>query len=130
MKTYQQVALKRPWFFVFEKKLKKHVEVASIIHALKLYQKCILKWRRLFAHQNCIKTVCQNGMEIRRYWRVDKILTLIQQVESVGITEQNWFYCQPKIIVVSTLIFDVVLRLINWHCLNVEIQLAISSTLI
>ena len=52
-------------------------------------------------------------MKIRRYWRVYEILILIQHVESVGITEQNWFECQPKIIVVSTLNFNVVLMLIK-----------------
>ena len=74
-----------------KKKKKKHVEVASIIHALELYQKYTSKWRGLFAHQNYINTACQNDMEICQYWRVDETLTLIKHFESVGITEQNWF---------------------------------------
>ena len=59
---------------------------------MKLYQKYTLKWCRLFAHQNYNETACWNDMNIHRYWRVNKILTLIQHVESVSITEQNWFY--------------------------------------
>ena len=78
------MALERPQFFVV------YVEVASIVHALKLYQKYTLKCCRLFTHQNYIKTACQNDVKIRRYCRVDEILILTQHVESVGITEQNW----------------------------------------
>ena len=56
-----------------------------------LNRKCTLKWRRLVAHQNYIKKVRQNDVEICRYWLVDVISALMQHLESVGITEQNWF---------------------------------------
>ena len=47
----------------------------------------------------------------------------INYAESVGKTKQNW--CQPKIIAVLTLNFDVALMLIKWHCFSVEIQLSL-----
>ena len=107
---------------------KKHVEVASICHPSKLYRKCALKWCRLFAHRNYIKKARRNDVEIRWYWCVEEISAFIQHVESVGITEQNWFWCQPKIIVVSTLNFDVILMLIKWHCFDVEIRLSLQRS--
>ena len=62
------------------------IEVASIFRPSKLYRKLPSKWRWLFVHKNYIKKARWHDVETRRYWCINVILTLIQRVESVGIT--------------------------------------------
>ena len=61
------------------------MKMMSIIHPSKLHQKNMETWQFVDIDVS---------MKFRHRFNM---------FESVGITEQNWFLCQPKIIVVYTL---------------------------
>ena len=148
------MALKLPRFFVFKKEQKKHVEVTSIIHALKLYYRnsSVLTCRRNFdidstcwvcwynrtkfvlvsTQNHCcfnVKFWCSfnvDKMTLFRRWNTVISWTLISTLQFL-----KHYIIRTKMVLWSTqnqrcfnVKFHVDLMLINWHCFDVEIRLS------
>ena len=110
-KTYLQGALKWPWFFVFQKHIKRSTLMLRRFFIRQNYiEKSTSDWRRLFPHQNYSIKARRNDVEIRQYWSVDVYSTCWVCWYNV---RTKLLFVSTQNVVVSTLNFDVVLVLIK-----------------